>query len=234
MAIEILVRLGVLLSPSFFAILAGLSLTAAVLLFVAGKGNGVGIQVESGKLSRLEPTEHRHTVYLILAFGWSVIGLVLSFISGAIGIRAFWSVFLVILLLLCLLFTLCFLYAGAGALLRAVTGRRGGLVSRFFPPVRYVDALVVRFGDVLAAGLFRQSRYPGGVTEVGVPTEVKEVPGIVRGGHKKSKVAEEKVAEAMERLQRILAEYEDLLTPQQKEKFVKMKRIAEELRNMYS
>ena len=226
---ETLVRLGVLLSPSFFAILAGLSLTAAVLLFVAGKGTGVGIQVESAKLSKLEPTEHRHTVYLILAFGWSVIGLVLSFISGAIGIRAFWSVLLVILLLLCLLFTLCFLYAGAGALLRAVTGRRGGLVSRLFPPVRYVDALVVRFGDVLAAGLFRQSRYPGGVTEVGVSGEVKGVPGTVTTGYKKSKVAEE-----MERLQRILAEYEALLTPQQKEKLVKMRRIAEELRNMYS
>ena len=81
---EILVRLGSLLSPSFFAVLAGFSLTAAALLFVAGKRNIAEPQVTGAKLSELEPPEYRGTGYLVLAFGWSILGLILSFVFGAI------------------------------------------------------------------------------------------------------------------------------------------------------
>ncbi|MCD6599493.1 MAG: hypothetical protein J7L19_02820 [Dehalococcoidia bacterium] len=221
---ETLVRLGALLSPSFFAILAGLSLTAAVLLFVTGKSKGVDTQAETGKLSKSEPVENRYTVYLMLAFSWSMPGLVLSFISGAIGIRPFWSPFLVILLLICLLLTLCFLYAGAGALLHAVTGQRIGFASRRFPPVRYIDDMIVKLGNVLTLGLLKQVKYTGGATKdviVGKPEDVA-------AGVKKQKLPIEE-----EKLQRVLAEYEASLTPEQRAKLVKMRGIAEELKNTY-
>ena len=180
---ETLVRLGVLLSPSFFAILAGLSLTAAVLLFVTGKSKGVDTQTETGKLSKSESVEHRYTVYLMLAFSWSMPGLILSLISGAIGIRPFWSPFLVILLLLCLLLALCFLYAGAGALLHAVTGQRIGFASRRFPPVRYIDDMIVWLGNVLTLGLLKQPKYTGGVTKDVVVGELGEVSEDVAAGN---------------------------------------------------
>ena len=54
---RILVKLGSLLSPSFFAIFAALSLTAAALLFVAGKRNAAEPQVRDIELSRVEPPD---------------------------------------------------------------------------------------------------------------------------------------------------------------------------------
>ena len=225
---ETLVRLGALLSPSFFAILAGLSLTAAVLLFVTGKGKGVDTQAETGELSKSKSVENRYTVYLMLAFSWSMPGLVLSFISGAIGIRPFWSLFLVILLLFCLLLTLCFLYAGAGALLHTVTGRRIGFTSRRFPPVRYIDAMIVWLGNVLTLGLLKQPKYTGGVTRGGVVEEPGEVSGNAAAGIKTQKLPIE-----MEKLQRVLTEYETSLTPEQKAKLVKIRGITEEMKNTY-
>jgi len=224
---ETLVRLGALLSPSFFAILAGLSLTAAVLLFVTGKSKGVDMQAETGKLGESESVENRYTVYLMLAFSWSMPGLVLSFISGAIGIRPFWSPFLVILLLLCLLLTLCFLYAGAGALLHAVTGQRIGFASRRFPPVRYIDDMIVWLGNVLTLGLLKQPKYTGGAAKYGVVGE-PEVSGDTAAGVKKQKLPMEE-----EKLQRVLTEYEASLTPEQIEKLVKMRGITEEMKNTY-
>jgi hypothetical protein len=227
---EILVRLGRLLSPSFFAILAGLSLTASALLFVAGRRNAADAQVKGARLSELEPPEYRGTGYLVLAFGWSLVGLVFSFILGAIGTRFLGSPVLVILSLLCFLLTLYFLYVGGGTLLRAVTGQEGGVVRRFFPPMRYIDILIaVRFGDLLTAGLFRRSWYPGIVAEIGGPAEaVKETPIAVMPGSEGGKPDKE-----MERLHHKLAEYEARLTPEQREKLMAERRIVEELRSMY-
>lgn len=223
---EILVRLGRLLSPSFFAILAGLSLTAAALLFVAGKRNIAEPQVTGAKLSELEPPEYRSTGYLVLAFGWSMLGLVFSFIFSAIGTGGFWGLILVILSLPCFLLTLCFLYAGGGTLLRAVTGQKGGVVCWFFPPMRYIDILIVRFGDWLTAGLFRPLWYPRIAAKIGLAKGVEETPAM--SGFEGAKPDKE-----MERLHRKLAEYQARLTPEQREKFMEARRIAEELRSMY-
>jgi len=225
---EILVRLGSLLSPSFFAVLAGLSLTVAALLFVAGKRNIAEPQVTGAKLSELEPTEYRGTGYLVLAFGWSMFGLILSFVFGAIGTRFFGSLILVILSLLCLLFTLCFLYAGGGTLLRAVTGRKGGVVRRFFPFMKHVDPLIERLGDLLTAGLFRPSWYPRIAAKIGLAKAVKRIPTPAIAGSEKAKPDRE-----MERLHHKLAEYEAQLTLEQREKFMEERRIVEELRSMY-
>lgn len=225
---EILVRLGRLLSPSFFAILAGFSLTAAALLFVAGKRNIAEPQVTGAKLSELEPPEYRGTGYLVLAFGWSIFGLILSFVFGAIGAGFFGNLILVILSLLCLVFTLCFLYAGGGTLLRAVAGQKGGGVRWFFPPIRYIDILIVRFGDWLTAGFFRPSWYPRIAAKIGLAKGVKETPIPVMSGSEKAKPTRE-----MERLHRMLTEYEAQLTLEQREKLTEERRIVEELRSMY-
>jgi len=226
---EILVRLGRLLSPSFFAILAGFSLTVAALLFVAGKRNVAEPQVTGTKLSELEPTEYRGTGYLVLAFGWSMFGLILSFVFGAIGTGGFWSLIpAIVLSLLCLLFTLCFLYAGGGTLLRAVTGQKGRITPFFFPFMGPIDTLIVRFGDLLTAGLFRPSWYPRIAAKIGLAKAVKRIPTPAISGSEKAKPDRE-----MERLHHKLAEYEAQLTPEQREKFMEERRIVEELRSMY-
>lgn len=227
---ETLVRLGSLLSPSFFAILAGLSLMAAGLLFVAGRRDTAAPLVKGSKLSVLEPPEYRSTGYLVLAFGWSMFGLILGFIFAAIGARAHWSLVHVILSLPCLIFTLCFLYAGGVTLLHAVTGQKGRLVRWSFLPMRYVDILIVQFGDLLTVRLFGPSWSPEIATEVGGPAEAVEEPfTTLVSGHGREKLAEE-----MERLHAALAEYEAHLTPEQKEKLVNVRGIVEELRSMYS
>ena len=221
---EILARLGSLLSPSFFAILAGLSLTVAALLFVAGKRNATEPQVKGTRLSTVEPIEYRATGYLVLAFGWSIFGLVLGFIFGAISAGFVGSLILVILSLLCFLFTLCFLYAGGGTLLRAATGHEGGVVRSFFPPMQYIDTLIVQFGDLLTTGRFRQLRYPSIVTKI----------GLARGTPATAGYKEAKAAEEMELLlHRKLAEYEARLTPEQREKLMADRKIVEELQSMY-
>lgn len=224
---ETLVRLGSLLSPSFFAILAGLSLTAAGLLFVAGRYNAAAPLVEDTKLSRLEPTEYRATGYLVLAFGWSIFGLILGFIFGSIGAAAYWSLIHVILSLPCLVFTLCFLYAGGATFLHAVTIQKGGLVPWFFSPMRYIDILIMRFGDLLTTAFLGPSSPPrvsGDLAEA-----VEEPLTSAVSGH-----GRRKLAEAMERLHAALAEYETHLTPEQKERLMKLRAMVEELTNTYS
>ena len=226
---ETLVRLGSLLPPSFFAILAGLSLTAAGLLFVAGRYNAAAPLVEGTKLSGLEPPEYRSTGYLVLAFGWSMFGLVLGFIFAAIGARAHWSLIHVILSLSCLIFTLCFLYAGGVTLLHAMTGQKGRLVRWSFPPMRYIDILIVQFGDLLTAGFFGPSWSPEIATRIGGLAEAVEEPfTTAMSGHEKEKLAEE-----MERLYARVAEFETHLTPEQKEKLIKLRGIVEELKSIY-
>jgi len=222
---EILLKLGSLLSPTFFAALAGLSLAAAALLFVAGKRSAA--EPQGTKLSTLEPTEYKGTGYLVLAFGWSIFGLVLGFIFGAIDTGSFWSLILVILSLLCLLFTLCFLYAGGGTLLCAATGQKGGAVRWFFPFTQPIDTLIVWFGDLLTTGLFRQLGYSSIVTRIGLAKEVKETPATV--GYEETKAAEE----MRMLLHHKLAEYEARLTPKQREKLAEERRGVEELRSMY-
>jgi hypothetical protein len=221
MVMEILVRLGSLLSPSFFAILAGLSLMAAALLLVAGKRNAAKPQIRGTKLSQLEPVEYRGTGYLVLAFGWSIVGLVLGFIFGTIGASFLGRLLLVILSLLCLLFTLCFLYAGGGTLLHAATGQKGRITQFFFPLMEPIDNLIVWFGDLLTVGFSKQLWYPR--------EKVKETPTPVISNYKEAKAHEE-----MEMLlQRKLAEYEARLSLEQREKFIEERRIIEELSSMY-
>ena len=225
---EILVRLGSLLSPSFFAILAGLSLTAAALLFVASKRNATKPQVIGTKLSQLEPIECRGTGYLVLASAWSMFGLVLGFIFGAIGASFLGRLILVILSLLCLLFTLCFLYAGGGTLLRAVAGQEGRIVRWSFPSMEPIDYLIMQLGDLFTIGLFRQPRYPEIVTETGLAEAAKETPATVMSSSERAKYTEE-----VERLHHKLAKYEALLTQEMREKLIEERRIVEELRSMY-
>ena len=226
---EILVRLGSLLSPSFFAILAGLSLSAAALLFVAGKRNVTEPQARGTKLSELEPVEYRGTGYLVWASFWSIAGIILGFIFGAVGASFLGRLVLVILSLFCLLFTLCFLYAGGGTLLHTATGQKGRITQFFFVFMTPIDNLIIGFGDLLTAGLFRQSPYPWIATKVGPAKEIKETPETVMSGYKEAKVAEK--AEML--LHHKLAEYEAHLTLEQREKFMEVKRIIEELSSVY-
>ena len=216
---EILVRLSRLLSPSFFAILAGFSLMTAALLFFAGKRDAAASQVKSDKLSQVEPPEYRSAGYLVLAFGWSIFGLALGFIFAAISPGFLGSLLFVILSLFCLLFALCFFYAGGSTMLSAVTGQR----------VRHINTLIMRFGDLLTAGLFRQSWYPRIATKMGGRARAaKETPTTAISGYQNKKAMEE-----MERLQHKLTEYEARLTSEQREKFMEARRIVEELRSMY-
>ncbi|GAI56808.1 unnamed protein product, partial [marine sediment metagenome] len=98
--------------------------------------------------------------------------------------------------------------------MRAVAGQKGRITPFFFPFIGPIDTLIVRFGDLLTARLFRQSWYPGIVTEISGPAEgVKETPIPVMSGSEKAKPARE-----MERLHRMLTEYEAQLTPEQREK----------------
>jgi hypothetical protein len=226
---EILIRLGGLLSPSFFAVLAGLSLTAAALLFVAGKHNTLDMRVRGTKLSTLEPTEYRGTAYLVLAFGWSIVGLVLSFIFATIGASFLAKLLLVSLSLLCLLFTLCFLYAGGGTLFHAITGKKGRIIYFFFPFMEPIDNLIARFGDLLTVGLFRQLGYSRIATETVLAKEVKETPATEMSGYEEAKASEE--TETL--LSPELARYEARLTLEQREKLTELRGIVEKLRSMY-
>jgi len=224
---EIWIRLGSLLSPSFFAIVAGLSLMSAAILFVSVKRSAA--EPEGTLLSNLEPSEYRSSAYLVLAFGWSVIGLVFSFIFGAVGARGPGSPALVVLSLICLLFTLCFLFAAGGTLLNAVTGHQGRVTYWLFWRMRRIDSLIMRFGDLLADGLFRRVWRPRVATGAGIITKTGgQTTTVIASDRKKSKVDED-----MERLYRRLTQYKALLTPEQMDKLMEERRMIDELRNMY-
>ena len=224
---ETWIRLGSLLSPSFFAIIAGLSLMSAAILFVSVKRSAA--EPEGILLSNLEPSEYRSSAYLVLAFGWSVIGLIIGFIFGAVGARGSGSPALVVLSLICLLFTLCFLFAAGGTLLNAVTGHQGRVTYWLFWRMRCIDNLVMQFGDLLAAGLFRRVWRPRVATESGIITKTgRETTTVIASSQKKTKVDED-----MERLYQRLTQYKALLTPEQMVKLMEERSMIDELRNMY-
>ncbi len=153
--LDILDGISNLLSPTFFGTLAGLSLAAATMLFGAGKSRGRNKQGQANRLSELEPKEYKGAGYLILSFGWSMFGLISVFVFNAVSDGLLRNI-VVFLSLVWLVFALCFFYAGAGELLRAVTGQKGGVVRKFFPPMRYIDDLIIKFGDFLSSGVFRR------------------------------------------------------------------------------
>ena len=168
---EMLERLDSLLSPALFLTLAGLSLTAAALLYVASIRRHDEHKTDYTKFTRLSellPRESRGAGYLLVAFGW----FMLSFLSFSffrwIGAGSFTCLGMEIadkvFTLLFLFLGLCFLWAGAGDLLRAVTSSRGGvfqsLAKRLYLSWLWkifyivVERLVVQgFGDWLTRGL---------------------------------------------------------------------------------
>jgi len=94
--------------------------------------------------------------------------------------------------------------------------------------MRYIDILIVQFGDLLTARLFGTSWSPEIAAKTGGLAAVEEPFATAISGHEK-----EKLAEAMERLYAALAEYETHLTSEQKEKLVELRGIVEELKSIY-
>jgi hypothetical protein len=176
--IEILRRLENLLSPTLLLTLAALSLTAATILWVAAgrKPNKAKTKNQTiDRLSTLQPPEYRGTAYLILSFGWFLLDFVFFAFFRLIGAGTFHFIVLEIadkaIIFLLFFFGLCFLYAGAGDLLRAVTGREGGVIYHLGPrwmvflewPKRLAvlvveDLVIIRLGNYITRGLFKE--YP--------------------------------------------------------------------------
>ncbi len=228
MGTEPLARLDSMLFPSLFAVLAGISLIGAALLFVMGKYGGAEIRVESTRLSDLEPSEYRVAAYFILSSGWGVLGLVLTLVSGATGVGSAGNSVLLILSLLCLVFLLCFLYAAGCVLLHTLVGRTDGPVAWFFPATRHFDSLIVRFGDLLLSGIYAKPSQESVVTRAGGFTRaiIRSTRGSPHGQGRLDP------AETIARIEGILAEYEAGLSSEQKGKLARLRGIVQDLGDM--
>lgn len=218
-----------MLSPSLFAILSGISLIGSALLFVMGKYGGAEMRVQHAKLSDLEPSEFRVAAYLVLASGWGVVGLVLTLIAGVSGTGSAFGLVLIVLASFCLVVVLCFLYAAGCTLLHTLVGRTDGPVAWFFPATRHFDSLIVRFGDLLLSGIYANASHESVVTRVG------GLPRAIVRSRRGSPHGQGRLdpAEAIARIEGILAEYEAGLSSEQKGKLARLRGIVQDLGDMH-
>jgi hypothetical protein len=218
-----------MLSPSLFAILSGISLVGAGMLFVMGKYGGPEIRMQSAKLSDLEPSEYRVAAYLALVSGWGVAGLVLTLIAGLAGGDSVCGVVLIVLASLCFVVLLCFLYAAGCTLLHTLVGKTDGPVAWFFPATRHFDSQIVRFGDFLLSGIYAKPSRESVMTRAGgLPRAIARSRGGARHGQ-----GPLDPAEAIARIEGILAEYEAGLSSEQKAKLATLRGIVQDLGDMH-
>jgi hypothetical protein len=223
---DILARLSETLTPFFFSVFAGASLVGAVVLFVVGRVTG-SAGASGARMSTLRPVESRAAGYLVLAFGWSVIGLLLSMASTASAYASMARSTFVLLSCLTLLFTLCFLYAGMAVILGSVTGQASEDGRWFFPGLRWLDGAIVGFGDALFDLLMARWGRGARLPHVRRPSSFGRfyLPGVSRRDEAT------KLAEEMQRLQDRLTAYEARLSPEQADQLRQARRIVEELKS---
>ncbi len=218
-----------MLSPSLFAILSGISLIGAALLFVMGKYGGAEIPAQTGKLSDLEPSEYRVAAYLALVSGWGVAGLVLTLIAGVTGAGSVCGLILIVLASLCLVVLLCFLYAAGCTLLHTLVGRTDGPVAWFFPATRHIDSVIVWFGDLLLSSIYAKTSQPS-VARRARGSGRGMLRAVARAPHAEGQM---NAADAMARIESILAEYEAGLSGEQRKKLESLRRVVQELGDVY-
>lgn len=224
---DIVVRVGGVLTPFFFAVFASASLVGVALLFAIGRIAGSRTDEPPEKLSNAGAVEYRAAGYLVLAFGWSVLGLLLAIVGTASAYESPLHAILVVLSLLSFLFVLCFLYAGMAVVLGAATGQASEDGRWFFPALWWLDGAIVRFGDALF-GLLMGRTGGGGrklhMRRPGSPGRF-HVPGVSRRDEAT------RIAEEMQRLRDRLTAYEARLSPEQAEQLRRARKIVEELKS---
>lgn len=224
---DILVRLGGILTPFFFAVFAGASLVAVALLFAVGRLAGSKAGETTGKLSSAGAVEFRAAGYVVLGFGWSVVGLLLALVGAASAYDSAFRAVFALLSLLSFVLVLCFLYAGTAVVLGAATGQASEDGRWFFPALWWLDSPIVRLGDMLFDLLMGRRTGGARMPHMGRPSSFGRLhlPGVSRRDDAT------KVAEEMQRLRDRLTAYEARLSPEQADQLRQARRIVEELKS---
>ena len=154
---------------TIFLALAGISIAAVALISLLIKYPGSqeaedNVQKPT-KLSELTP--YKQSVGLLfLSFAFCVAGLLLSLlfsgINGLINLGNSWVIktFNLVLLLTLLIFSLAFIYAAAGDLLRSILNLKGGLLLGIAPKflkglLYFMNNNISKIADLLTAWLFK-------------------------------------------------------------------------------
>jgi len=227
-----------IIAPPVLALLAGLALGVGAVLFVVYRRGANAVISLRVPLSWSEPIEVRLILYLIFAAVWAAVALFfrLLYMLPVEGSFAAGS-----LLLISGFFTLgnlLFFYAALGSLLQAALGTDGRPPFWFSRLLSWFDNLVMDFGDMVAGVLVRPAGPPTRrerPRSAEIPFEADDVTPVAAELQPESPQARTKQARdlARERLDLALEQYEQFLTPGQKEKLRVMRDMVESIKHSF-
>lgn len=143
-------RIAGLFSPPLLAVLCGLAVATAAMLFVLSRrGEGATLDLR-GPLSWSEPVEIRLILYLLVAAACGAGALILRLFVALVASGSVIGWLLLTLVFLGFVGNLAFFYAAAGCLLQAALGSRGRPPFWFSPLLWWLDGAVMDAGDILA------------------------------------------------------------------------------------
>ncbi len=137
-------------SPPLLAVICGVAVAAAAVLFVLSRQGDGGTLDLRVPLSWADPIEIRLILYLLLAAACGAGGLILRLFVGSTSPGSVIGWFLLIMVVLGFVFAMTFYYAAAGSLLQAALGSRGRPPFFFSPWLGFIDGIVMDSGDVFA------------------------------------------------------------------------------------
>jgi hypothetical protein len=221
-------------APPVLALLAGLALGVGAVLFVVYRRGANAVISLRVPLSWSEPIEVRLILYLIFAAVWGTVALFFRLLYMVPVEGSFAGGLLLLIAVLFTIASLLFYYAALGSLLQAALGTDGRPPFWFSHILSWFDNLVMDLGDMVAGVLVRPAGPPTRKARPRnheMPFEADTVPSGPGEAQPESAQARTKQARdlARERLDLALEQYEQFLSPPQKEKLRAMRAIVESI-----
>lgn len=248
-----------LFDPVLLVVAAALPFAIGAILFLLYRRGSDSTGMRPGlPLSWAEPMEIRLVLYFLFAAIWGVLAFVFRVLFAVVPDGSFIAVLPLLLVVAAFLLDAAFAYAGAGTLLQAALGTRGRPPFWFSRLLAPVDSAIMTLGDVLGGLLLNvgvpvqrhfaepaeiafetdeidfdippRDRRTVSSTDKATTAATAEAPAPPVPPVQARVNRKDPYAVALDRLDTIIADYENSLTPADREKYLLMKEMVEYLK----